>query len=149
MAPHDDFKNGLALALREKYPAMYKDFRRWCKTSGPKPGMVWVWQGVDEGGKTTRIAALLTQDPPSHAGGHPGRARTEHVNRALHELRSVVEQGGFASVALPRLATGVGGLDWAHVEPLLRSQLADLKVPVYVYTTYQKGVAGEEAAAPA
>jgi O-acetyl-ADP-ribose deacetylase (regulator of RNase III) len=27
VAPHDDFKQGLALSLREHWPGMYKDFR--------------------------------------------------------------------------------------------------------------------------
>jgi O-acetyl-ADP-ribose deacetylase (regulator of RNase III) len=38
VAPHDDFKQGLALALREQWPAMYKDFRHYCQTYNPKPG---------------------------------------------------------------------------------------------------------------
>src|SRR5678810_1427157 len=29
VAPGDDFKSGLAMALREKFPAMYKDFRHY------------------------------------------------------------------------------------------------------------------------
>ncbi len=144
IAPHDDFKNGLALALREAFPAMYKDFRHHCKLDNPKPGSVWLWQGVDQQGRTRRIAALFTQDPPAHAGGHPGPAHTEHVNHALHELRKLLEKEHLRSVALPRLATGVGGLDWQHVEPLLRAQLATLPIAVYVYTTYQKGVAAKE-----
>src|SRR5678810_1011288 len=29
VAPGDDFKSGLAMALRENFPAMYKDFRHY------------------------------------------------------------------------------------------------------------------------
>ena len=38
VAPNDDFSNGLALALRERWPAMYKDFRHYCQTTHPAPG---------------------------------------------------------------------------------------------------------------
>ncbi len=144
VAPHDDFKNGLALALREACPAMYKDFRHFCKQQNPKAGTLWLWQGIDGSGRHVRIAALFTQEAPARDGGHPGRAHTEYVNHALHELKKLVEAEKVRSVALPRLATGVGGLDWAHVEPLVQTQLGGLPIPVFVYTTYAKGVAAKE-----
>ncbi|MBL9079103.1 MAG: macro domain-containing protein [Planctomycetes bacterium] len=146
IAPHDDWKQGLALALREACPALYKDFRHYCKQQSPKPGTLWQWRGVDQTGRHRRIVCLFTQDPPAHAGGHAGRAHTEHVNHALHELKKLVEREAVRSLALPRLATGVGGLAWEHVEPLVHAQLGALKVPVFVYTTYQKGVAADESA---
>ncbi len=144
VSPNDDFKSGLALALREAWPAMYKDFRHFCRQQAPKPGSVWLWQGVDPAGRHVRIAALFTQDAPAHDGGHPGRAKTEHVNHALHELRKLVEKEKIASLAVPRLATGVGGLDWQHVAPLIATQLGSLSIPVYVYETWQKGILAHE-----
>ena len=144
VAPGDDFKSGLAMALREKFPAMYKDFRHYCHQQTPKAGSLWLWQGVDQQGRRVRIASLFTQEPPGHEGGRPGRAKTEHVNHALHELKKLVTKEQVQSVALPRIATGVGGLDWAHVEPLVRAQLGDLKIPVCLYTKFVAGVAGKE-----
>lgn len=149
VAPNDDFKNGLALALRERFPAMYKDFRHFCHQRSPKPGTLWTWQGVGPDGGTVRIVALFTQEPASHVGGRPGRAKTEHVNHALHELKKLVEKEGFGSVALPRLATGVGGLDWPHVEPLIRAQLGALEIPVLIYTEFESGLGAEEPIASA
>lgn len=147
LAPHDDWKSGLALALRERFPALHKDFRHFCHQQNPKPGSLWLWQGVDQQGRHWRIANLFTQDAPTHQGGHPGRAKTEHVNHALHELKKLVDMEKMQSLALPRLATGVGGLDWLHVEPLLQAQLGTLKIPVYVYAKYVAGVAGKEGTA--
>jgi hypothetical protein len=43
VAPNDDFKQGLARALREKFPAMYKDFRHHCHQSTPKCGTGTSW----------------------------------------------------------------------------------------------------------
>ncbi len=144
VAPGDDFKHGLAMALRERFPAMYRDFRHHCRQSTPKPGTIWVWQGVDDKGKPMRIAALFTQEPPSREGQHPGRATTGHVNHALHELKKWIEKERIGSVALPALATGVGGLSWEHVEPLVRAQLGGLPIPVCVYTKFVAGVAAVE-----
>ena len=50
------------------------------------------------------------------------------------------------SVALPRLATGVGGLNWDKVAPLIRQHLGDLAIPVYVYTVYHPGQKANEPA---
>ena len=32
VGPHDNFAQGLALSLRERWPAMYKDFRHYCRS---------------------------------------------------------------------------------------------------------------------
>jgi O-acetyl-ADP-ribose deacetylase (regulator of RNase III) len=144
VAPGDDFKQGIALALREACPAMYKDFRHYCKQENPKPGTLWLWQGKDQTGRHVRFAALFTQAPPAHEGAHPGRAQTDFVNHALHALKKLVEKEQWKSVALPKLATGVGGLEWRHVEALIHAQLGALPIPVMVYAEYKPGVAANE-----
>jgi hypothetical protein len=50
---------------------------------------------------------------------------------------------------LPRLATGVGGLDWKVVKPLIWQHLGTLAIPIYVYGTYVPGVAANEPAGKA
>jgi O-acetyl-ADP-ribose deacetylase (regulator of RNase III) len=141
VAPNDNFANGLALALRERWPAMYKDFRHYSQTVSPKTGELWSWAGV--GG--VRIVNLFTQEPAAgHGANHPGRATIENVNHCLKALCKVIEAEKFKSVALPRLATGVGGLDWKEVKPLMEKHLGHLSIPVYVYATYQSGVQAEE-----
>jgi O-acetyl-ADP-ribose deacetylase (regulator of RNase III) len=105
VAPNDDFKHGLALSLREQWPAMYKDFRHYCHTQHPKSGDLWVWQGV--GG--TKIVNLMTQEAAYDQGAKPGKASLEYVNTTLKHLRQEIETQGWSSLALPRLATGVGG----------------------------------------
>ena len=140
VAPNDNFASGLALSLREQWPAMYKDFRHYCQTVTPKPGELWAWAGV--GG--VRIINLFTQEPaPSH-GTKPGRATVANINHCLKGLSKVVETEHIKSVALPRLATGVGGLDWEEVKPLIEKHLGHLSIPVYIYTTFHSGMAAEE-----
>jgi O-acetyl-ADP-ribose deacetylase (regulator of RNase III) len=140
VGPHDNFGQGLALSLREQWPALYQDFRHYSKTRNPGAGGLWTWAGADG----RRIVNLLTQDPPKSVGGHPGRASVRHVGRALRELHHLIDKENITSVALPRLATGVGGLDWSVVEPLLEQHLGKLKIPVIIYTTFIKGQAAKE-----
>jgi len=139
VAPADNFNQGLALSLREQYPAMAKDFRHYCQVSHPKAGEIWAWAGADG----RRIVNLMVQEEAPSKQSRPGKATTHNVNLALRKLRSLIEEESFQSVALPRLATGVGGLDWADVQPLIENHLSDLEIPIYVYTTFQ---AGERAA---
>ena len=141
VAPNDPFAQGLALSLREKAPALYKDFRHYCQTQHPKPGSLWTWTGADG----VRIVSLFTQQPvEGHHGGRPGPAAVSSVSHALKELRELAEAENFRSLALPRLATGVGGLQWEVVRPLLAQHLGDLSIPVFVYSTYHSGVKGAE-----
>lgn len=136
VAPNDDFHHGLALQLRERMPAMYKDFRHYCQTRHPKSGELWDWTSSDE----HLIISLFTQEAAYEHGKKPGAASISHVNHALHALRAFVQKGKIASIALPRLACGLTGLDWPDVKPLIEHQLGDLAIPVYIYSTYQKGV---------
>lgn len=139
VAPNDHFDQGLALALREKWPAMVKDFRHFVKQQHPKPGTFWVW-----GGFNVRIFNLLTQEGEQMHGGRPGRATVPNVHHCLRALQHELEKGEITSIALPKLATGVGGLDWAEVRPLIHDHLGGLQIPVFVYTQYQKGVQAKE-----
>ncbi len=140
VSPNDNFGQGLALSLREQWPAMYQDFRHYCKTQKAEAGGLWTWAGADG----RRIVNLFTQDPPKSAGGHPGRATLQHVGHALRALHGVVLAEKISSLALPRLATGVGGLEWSAVQPLLAKHLGSLQIPVIVYSRYEQGLAAKE-----
>ncbi len=140
VAPNDDFHTGLALQLREHMPALYKDFRHFCQTRHPKSGELWTWASADG----VRIVNLLVKEAAYAHGSKPGEASLTHINHALHALRALVQHEKIASLALPRLACGLGGLDWNDVKPLLEKHLGDLGIPVYVYVTYQKGVKANE-----
>jgi len=139
VAPGDHFNQGLALALREQWPSLSKDFRHFCQTSHPAPGSLWMWHGPG-----VHIANLMTQEAAYDHGSRPGTAHLEHVNHALRHLRKEIEAEGFTSVALPRLATGVGRLKWEEVEPLIENQLGSLPIDVIIYMTYHKGMAAAE-----
>lgn len=145
VAPNDPFHAGLALQLRERYPAMYKDFRHYCQQTHVDAGHLWAWSGIGPHGPV-RIISLLTQDGDYTRGAKPGRARLEHVNHALRNLAKWIEREKPTAVALPKLSTGIGGLKWEDVFPLLRQHLSKCDIPIFVYTTYQRGVRAKEPA---
>ena len=134
VAPNDHFDQGLALALRERFPAMAKDFRHYCHLQNPKPGNAWLWAGPEK-----VVVNLMTQESAPDNKAHPGKASIQNINHALKSLCGLIEEHGITSIALPRLATGVGGLEWNDVEPLIEKHLGDLKIPVVIYNSYGKG----------
>lgn len=148
VAPNDDFHSGLALQLREQFPAMYKSFRHYCHITHPKAGEIWAWSGVGKNGTVT-LVSLLTQEGGYEHGAKPGPAHLDYVNHALKRLRHWIESEQPTSVAIPKLATGVGGLAWEKVSPLIKQHLGELNIPIYVYTTYHKGQRGDESPAAA
>lgn len=145
VAPNDPMTQGLALAIRERYPALHKDYHHWCRQQHPKPGAAWLWGGP--GG--VRIVNLITQDGGYGVGARPGRASLHNVREALRALAKMSAQEGFSSVALPRLATGVGGLSWSDVLPIVEDRLGALEIPVFVYADYQPGKVADEPGAEA
>jgi len=140
VAANDPMDQGLAQALHKDYPAMHKDYHHWCHTEQRKPGAAWIWSGAD--GK--RIINLITQEGGYGHGARPGRATTKHVNNCLRALKKIIAKEQLASVALPKLATGVGGLEWSDVQPLIEKQLSDLTIPVYIYADFVPGQTAKE-----
>ena len=145
ISAHDPFDSGLALALRERWPSLVKDFRHDTRSKAIATGAVWSWAGVQEGGGVRKILNLVTQETLGQ-GPHakPGKANLENVRHALQNMAKHVRAEKVASIALPRLATGVGGLSWDEVKPLIQQYLGELGVPVIVYTTYHKNEQANE-----
>ena len=140
VAPHDHFDSGLALSLRKDYPAMAKDFRHYCRLENPAPGQIWMWGTVNR----FRVFNLLTQEPPKSHEGRPGPATLQNVNRSLKNLVKAAKEENIESLAISKLATGYGRLEWEDVFPLIKKHLEPLNIPIYVYSTYVKGQKAKE-----
>ena len=140
LAANDPMDQGLALALHADYPAMHKDYHHWCHTQQRKPGEAWIWAGAN--GK--RIVNLITQEGGYGHGARPGKATVKHVKDSLRSLKKLISKENLTSIAVPKLATGVGGLEWADIKPMLDKQLGDSDVKVYVYSDYKPGQKANE-----
>lgn len=145
VAPNDHFNQGLAHALRERLPSLYNDFRHYCKNHHPKVGTCWAWAGMGEKNELIIINLFTQNEAEGHGNsGHPGKASKENVNHALRELAKLIDKEKIPSLALPRLATGVGGLKWEEVLPLIETHLGKCAIPINIYTQYHAGVKAKE-----
>jgi len=132
VAANDPMSQGLSLKLHQMFPQMHKDFHKWCHQTNPKVGSVWKWDRV----KNLTIINMLTQDSHSHHGTHPPKASLTDVNHCLRALKKLIKKEKFSSIAIPRLATGVGGLLWEDVHPLIINQLGEINISIYIYSTF-------------
>lgn len=140
IAANDPMTEGLALSLHKQYPSMHKDFHHWCHKDHPSPGAAWMWGGA--GG--VRIVNLITQEGGYGHGTRPYKATIKHVRDSLKELTRIIEKEAITSVAIPKLATGVGGLAWEDVRPVIEERLGALDIPVYLYSEFRPGQQASE-----
>lgn len=140
VAIDDDFKHGVGAELKAQWPSLYKDFRHFCKTHSPKEGDVWAWKGPG----TPVIFNLFTQGAPKSDGGLPGKANLSSVHHALKHLAKELNSQSLDSVAITKIATGVGGLEWDEVKATIEKDLSGYGGKVIVYSTFKAKQKAEE-----
>lgn len=119
---------GIALMFKEAFPANFREYEAACKRGDVRTGKMFV----------TERPALM--GPPRWIINFPtkqhwrGKTRLEWIEAGLEALRNVILEKKIASIALPPLGCGNGGLEWGVVRPLIERALADLPdVDVIVY----------------
>lgn len=137
IAPDEDFSQGVALAVSQKHPGIVEDFAQLQAAAPPPPGSLWSWRN----GAGPRVVSLFIR---AAAPDHHGKARIEWVDQALAQLRELALRENFRSLALPKIGTGAGDLDWRDVKPLIQKHLGDLPAKVFLYTIFNPLIAGVE-----
>lgn len=122
---------GIAVGFKERYPAMFEEFRRRCKAKPPEfaLGDVFLWR---EAGKPT-VFNLGTQPRPGRGATYPV------VEAALKAMRAAADGAGIRSIAVPRIAAGYGGLSWKKVKAQIEARFADWSGMLYVYEEFKAG----------
>jgi O-acetyl-ADP-ribose deacetylase (regulator of RNase III) len=114
---------GIALTFKRAYPANFRAYRVACGRGELRLGRVWAFQ---EGGR--HILNFPTR-------GHWREAcRLPDIAAGLESLVTVVGELSLASVAVPAVGCGLGGLAWADVRPLIETagaRLPGVRLVVY------------------
>jgi O-acetyl-ADP-ribose deacetylase (regulator of RNase III) len=121
---------GIAVGFKQRYPAMYEEYRQRCKAT-PRtfnPGDVFLYKS--DSGKPW-VFNLATQE-----GYRRSRATYEAVERALQEMRVQADAAGVTSIAMPQIGAGLGGLAWKNVRDVINRVLGDWSGAVYIYEAY-------------
>lgn len=117
---------GIAKAFRERYPDMYSHYRRECQFGRLQPGGLMAYLPADgEFGVVYNVASQKNTGPD---------AKIEWLGAGLDSALRDAETRGFGKIAMPRIGTGIGGLDWEEVEPWLRGLAGKYNVDIEVWT---------------
>jgi O-acetyl-ADP-ribose deacetylase (regulator of RNase III) len=137
---NDTMDKGLAFKLHKLYPSLPKDLIRWCHQHDTKPGEAWMWVGQNN----ARIVNLIIHENTESNDHHYDKATLHNIRHALTALVKIVIFEKLTSIALPKLGTGLGDLDWDDVWPLIENNLGGLDIPVYLYVSYHSGQYADE-----
>jgi O-acetyl-ADP-ribose deacetylase (regulator of RNase III) len=120
---------GIATGFRDRYPEMFAEFRRRCKAK-PREfnlGDAFLWKVADQ----TWVFNLATQE-----GVWRSRASYDAIETALDSMRKQADAEGIASIAMPRIGAGHGGLSWKKVRAIIEKAFADWPGRLIVYDEY-------------
>ncbi|MCY7287347.1 MAG: macro domain-containing protein [Cryobacterium sp.] len=110
---------GIALHFKQAFPANFKLYAAACKRGEVEPGRMLVYD-------TGELA------PPRYIINFPtkrhwrGKSRIEDIQSGLAALVEEVRRREIRSIAIPPLGSGLGGLDWSEVRPLIEAAFAAL-----------------------
>ncbi len=113
---------GLALAFKERYPAMFAVYQQDCKAGKLRIGRPTLYKA-----STPWILNFPTKDhwrPPS---------KLEYLEKGLEYLVANYQKAGIQSIAFPKLGAQNGKLSWDDVGPLMAKYLSQLDIDVYIY----------------
>lgn len=117
---------GIALEFKKRYPEMFSDYLRRCKSGEVKTGMPYVFNNSDG----IKILNFPTKDhwrSPS---------RLSYVIEGLDWFVDNYKKYGITSIAFPPLGCGNGGLTWEVVGPVMYQKLAGLPIEIEIYAPF-------------
>lgn len=117
---------GVAQEFKNRFPAMFDDYKRRCDAKAVRLGEPYLYQGQSG----ARIINFPTKDhwrSPS---------KLSDIERGLDYFVEHIQEWGVQSVALPPLGCGNGGLDWSEVGPLIYQKLHKLPIEVELYAPF-------------
>ena len=110
---------GIALQFKNVYPANFEAYAAACKRKEVEPGKMFVF----ETRKLTNPRYIINFPTKRH---WRGKSRMEDIDSGLRALAEEIRERHIRSIAIPPLASALGGLRWAEVAPRIESMLREV-----------------------
>jgi O-acetyl-ADP-ribose deacetylase (regulator of RNase III) len=117
---------GLALRFKQRFPENYAVYRQACEAGEVVLGRVLPVST----GQLTNPRWVLNFPTKGH---WRSKSRLVDIDHGLVHLRQLIDELAIASIAIPPLGCGLGGLDWSDVAPLIDEHLGTLAADVLVF----------------
>lgn len=108
---------GLALQFKKRFPDNYNLYRASCKNDEVHTGQMFI---THTGSSPRMIVNFPTKEH------WRGKSKMSYIVDGLDDLAKVIVDENIASIALPPIGCGYGGLQWAEVKPLIEEKLAEV-----------------------
>ena len=118
---------GIALQFKKAFPENFKSYAAACKRDEVQPGRMFVYKT----GQMTNPRYIINFPTKRH---WRGKSRMEDIDAGLVALSEVIRTLHIRSIAIPPLASGLGGLNWSEVLPRIEAALrefSDLEVIIF------------------
>lgn len=117
---------GVAEIFKKRFPAMFEDYQRRCERGAVRLGEPYLYRD---------LSGISIINFPTK-GHWRSASRLADIERGLDYFAAHVDAWNIASVAMPPLGCGNGGLEWSEVGPLIYRKLRDLPIDVELYAPY-------------
>lgn len=118
---------GIALQFKQAFPANFKAYEKACRAHEVKLGRMFIF----ETGSMVGPRYIINFPTKQH---WRGKSHIEDIESGLKALIAEVRRLGIRSIAVPPLGSGLGGLDWNVVRPMIEdafSALPEVRVLLY------------------
>lgn len=109
---------GIALQFKKAFPDNFRAYAAACQRNEVQPGRMF----VQPTGQLERPRYIINFPTKVH---WRGKSRLEYIESGLEALVAEIEKLGIRSIAIPPLGSGLGGLEWNEVRPLIDRVLAE------------------------
>lgn len=122
---------GIALMFKERFTENYRRYAQACKAGEVHVGHMFVTETNELDGPRWIINFPTKQH-------WRGNSKAEWITDGLQDLRRFLIEKSVASIAIPPLGAGNGGLDWSLVRPEIEAALVGLDTDILVFEPTQK-----------
>ncbi len=110
---------GLALQFKNAFPENFKSYVAACEHNEVQLGRMLIFKT----GRLTNPKYIINFPTKRH---WRGKSRIEDIDAGLVALVKEIRSRNIHSIAIPPLGSGLGGLEWSSVRPLIEKSLRGL-----------------------
>ena len=116
---------GVSAAFKKRWPRMFEDYQARCQDGRLSLGDVFTWSEPE-----LTIYNLVIQ---KH---WKDKAKWAALSKSLETMVKLAEQSGITQLGMPRIASGLGGLDWTRVRKVLGEIAGTSPVEIVVFEQF-------------
>lgn len=117
---------GIALQFKIAFPDNFKAYKQACDQGEVMPGRMLVF----DTGYLGSPKFIINFPTKRH---WRGKSRIEDIASGLQALRKEISSRNIRSIAIPPLGSGLGGLDWRAVRPMITAALSDMDIQATIF----------------